>query len=60
MLQQTQVATVLGYFERFMQALPSVVQALAAAHEDEVRCTCGPGWATTAVPATHRNRTDHR
>lgn len=24
MLQQTQVATVLGYFERFMQALPSV------------------------------------
>lgn len=35
MLQQTQVATVLGYYERFMAALPSV-QALAAASEDEV------------------------
>jgi len=35
MLQQTQVATVLGYFERFMQALPNV-EALAMAPEDEV------------------------
>ncbi|WP_313551334.1 A/G-specific adenine glycosylase [Pseudomonas sp.] len=35
MLQQTQVSTVLGYFDRFMQALPDV-QALAAASEDEV------------------------
>lgn len=35
MLQQTQVATVLGYFDRFMQALPTV-EALAAAAEDEV------------------------
>ncbi len=35
MLQQTQVATVLGYFDRFMQALPTV-EALAAAPEDEV------------------------
>ncbi|GAB6388680.1 A/G-specific adenine glycosylase [Stutzerimonas marianensis] len=35
MLQQTQVSTVLGYFDRFMQALPTV-QALAAAPEDEV------------------------
>ena len=35
MLQQTQVATVLGYFDRFMAALPTV-QALAAAPEDEV------------------------
>ena len=35
MLQQTQVSTVLGYFDRFMEALPSV-QALAAAAEDEV------------------------
>ena len=35
MLQQTQVATVLGYFERFMAALPTV-QALAAAPQDEV------------------------
>lgn len=35
MLQQTQVATVLGYYDRFMAALPTV-QALAAAPEDEV------------------------
>ncbi|MEG4316966.1 A/G-specific adenine glycosylase [Pseudomonas sp. FIP_A4] len=35
MLQQTQVSTVLGYFDRFMEALPTV-EALAAAGEDEV------------------------
>ncbi len=35
MLQQTQVSTVLDYFDRFMAALPTV-QALAAAEEDEV------------------------
>lgn len=35
MLQQTQVATVLGYYNRFMDALPDVY-ALAAAPEDEV------------------------
>ncbi len=35
MLQQTQVSTVLGYFDRFMVVLPSV-EALAAAEEDEV------------------------
>lgn len=35
MLQQTQVSTVLGYYDRFMQALPDV-QALANASEDEV------------------------
>lgn len=35
MLQQTQVATVLGYYPRFMAAFPDV-QALAAASEDEV------------------------
>jgi len=35
MLQQTQVATVIGYFERFMQRLPTV-QALAEAPLDEV------------------------
>lgn len=35
MLQQTQVSTVLGYFDRFMEALPSV-EALALAPEDEV------------------------
>lgn len=35
MLQQTQVSTVLDYFDRFMSALPTV-EALAAAPEDEV------------------------
>ena len=35
MLQQTQVTTVIPYFERFMQRFPNV-QALAAASEDEV------------------------
>lgn len=35
MLQQTQVATVTRYFERFVQALPDIA-ALAAAPEDQV------------------------
>ena len=35
MLQQTQVATVLGYFERFLARFADVA-ALAAAHQDEV------------------------
>ncbi|HKU16118.1 MAG TPA: A/G-specific adenine glycosylase [Steroidobacteraceae bacterium] len=35
MLQQTQVATVIGYYERFMQRFPDV-RALAAAPGDEV------------------------
>ena len=35
MLQQTQAATVIPYYERFLAAFPSVV-ALADAHEDEV------------------------
>jgi A/G-specific adenine glycosylase len=35
MLQQTQVATVTGYFERFVAALPTL-PALAAAPEDQV------------------------
>lgn len=35
MLQQTQVATVVGYYERFLQRFPDVA-ALAAASQDEV------------------------
>ena len=35
MLQQTQVVTVLGYYERFLQRFPDV-SSLAAASEDEV------------------------
>ncbi|MET1079627.1 MAG: A/G-specific adenine glycosylase [Pseudomonas sp.] len=48
MLQQTQVSTVLGYFDRFMHALPTV-QALAAAPEDEVlHLWTGLGYYTRA------------
>ena len=35
MLQQTQVSTVLGYYQRFLQRFPDVA-ALAAAHQDDV------------------------
>ena len=48
MLQQTQVSTVLGYFDRFMEALPTV-KALAAAAEDEVlHLWTGLGYYTRA------------
>ncbi|MDD2048826.1 A/G-specific adenine glycosylase [Pseudomonas putida] len=48
MLQQTQVSTVLNYFERFMAALPTV-QALAEAPEDEVlHLWTGLGYYTRA------------
>lgn len=48
MLQQTQVSTVMQYFDRFMQALPSV-QALAAAPLDEVlHLWTGLGYYTRA------------
>ena len=48
MLQQTQVSTVLGYFARFMQALPNI-QALAAAPLDEVlHLWTGLGYYTRA------------
>ena len=48
MLQQTQVSTVLGYFDTFMEALPTV-QALAEAPEDEVlHLWTGLGYYTRA------------
>lgn len=48
MLQQTQVSTVLNYFDRFMEALPTV-QALAEAAEDEVlHLWTGLGYYTRA------------
>ena len=48
MLQQTQVSTVLGYFGRFMDALPNV-QALAGAPVDEVlHLWTGLGYYTRA------------
>ncbi|BCQ58707.1 hypothetical protein PBOI14_04570 [Pseudomonas sp. Boi14] len=48
MLQQTQVSTVLNYFDRFMASLPTV-QALAEAPEDEVlHLWTGLGYYTRA------------
>jgi A/G-specific adenine glycosylase len=50
MLQQTQVKTVLQYFERFMQRFPTV-QDLGNAHWDEV----APYWAGLGYYARARN-----
>lgn len=48
MLQQTQVATVVSYFERFIARFPDL-PALAAAHEDEVLARwSGLGYYTRA------------
>ena len=53
MLQQTQVATVVGYFQRFMKEFPDVA-ALAAAHEQQVlRAWEGLGYYRRAR-ALHR------
>ncbi|MBT9596344.1 MAG: A/G-specific adenine glycosylase [Vitreoscilla sp.] len=50
MLQQTQVTTVLGYYERFLQRFPTV-QALAAAPLDEVLAL----WAGLGYYSRARN-----
>lgn len=50
MLQQTQVSTVLGYYERFLERFPTV-SALAAADQDEVM----PYWAGLGYYARARN-----
>ncbi len=50
MLQQTQVSTVIGYYERFLQRFPTV-QALAQASQDEVM----PYWAGLGYYARARN-----
>lgn len=50
MLQQTQVATVLGYFERFIRTFPTV-QALAAADWDSIASL----WAGLGYYARARN-----
>lgn len=48
MLQQTQVATVIPYYQNFMQRFPSV-SALAAAEEDQVlHCWTGLGYYARA------------
>ena len=50
MLQQTQVATVLGYYQRFLERFPTV-SALAKATQDEVM----PYWAGLGYYARARN-----
>lgn len=44
MLQQTQVVTVLGYYERFMKAFPTVQDLAAASEDDVMRLWAGLGY----------------
>ncbi len=48
MLQQTQVATVLGYFERFMQHFPSARDLAAAPQDDVLHLWTGLGYYARA------------
>lgn len=50
MLQQTQVAAVIGYYQRFMASFPTI-ERLAEAHEDEVLAH----WAGLGYYARARN-----
>src|SRR5690554_242001 len=50
MLQQTQVATVIPYFQRFIERFPDIA-TLAAAEQDEVM----PYWAGLGYYARARN-----
>ena len=55
MLQQTTVAAVVPYFERFVAAFPTVAD-LAAADEQRRAAAVGGARATTAAPATCTRR----
>lgn len=48
MLQQTQVATVLGYYERFLQRFPDVRSLAAAAQDDVLALWSGLGYYSRA------------
>ena len=48
MLQQTQVATVIPYFERFMQAYPAVADLAAASQDDVLHLWTGLGYYARA------------
>ena len=48
MLQQTQVTTVLGYYERFLQRFPDVVALAAAPAEDVLALWSGLGYYARA------------
>jgi A/G-specific adenine glycosylase len=44
MLQQTQVATVIPYFERFMQRFPAIIDLAAAAQDEVLELWTGLGY----------------
>ncbi|WP_027017294.1 A/G-specific adenine glycosylase [Comamonas composti] len=48
MLQQTQVTTVLGYYERFLQAFPDVASLAAASQESVLALWSGLGYYSRA------------
>lgn len=48
MLQQTQVVTVLGYYERFLQRFPDVVALAAASLDDVLALWAGLGYYSRA------------
>jgi A/G-specific adenine glycosylase len=48
MLQQTQVATVMGYFRRFMEAYPTLIALAAASEHDVLRLWQGLGYYSRA------------
>lgn len=48
MLQQTQVATVKGYYERFMKAFPTVQDLALASEDDVMRLWAGLGYYSRA------------
>ena len=48
MLQQTVVAAVVPYFERFLARFPTVTRW--PTHPKRTCCDCGRGWAITAGP----------
>ena len=48
MLQQTQVATVLGYYDRFLERFPTVAELAAAPLEDVMALWSGLGYYTRA------------
>jgi A/G-specific adenine glycosylase len=48
MLQQTQVATVLRYFDQFLDSFPTIDSLAAAAHDDVMRRWAGLGYYARA------------
>ncbi|MDR3426778.1 A/G-specific adenine glycosylase [Silvimonas sp.] len=48
MLQQTQVTTVIGYYQRFLERCPTVADLAAASHDDVMALWAGLGYYTRA------------